>query len=270
MYQGWLLLTVAIGIALGTLFAAYPLWDVQVADWFYDHQAHEFPLATNYEWNIVRRFANWITYILLLPPLLALLRKLIFPSLPMLIAPSIVIYLLGSFLIGPGVISNLLLKENWGRPRPNKIEQFAGTFPFQPWWRPSHDCKRNCSFVSGETSAAFWTVAPASLAPPEVRPVALGTAVLFGAAVGALRVAFGRHFVTDAVFAGVFTILVVMALHKFCLSPLKRNDARLERGIERFSVILQKGFRALVAETMRALGNRNLLSNVDQESGPSK
>jgi hypothetical protein len=63
MYRGWLLSALGIGVALGALFAAYPLWDVQVADWFYDHQAHEFPLATNYEWNMVRRFANWITYI---------------------------------------------------------------------------------------------------------------------------------------------------------------------------------------------------------------
>jgi lipid A 4'-phosphatase len=39
------------------------------------------------------------------------MRKLVFPSAPMLIAPSIVVYLIGSFLLGPGVTSNLLLKE---------------------------------------------------------------------------------------------------------------------------------------------------------------
>jgi hypothetical protein len=67
--------------------------------------------------------------------------------------------------VGPGLTANLVLKENWGRPRPNSVEQFAGNAPFQPWWRPSQSCQRNCSFVSGEASQAFWTVAPASLAP---------------------------------------------------------------------------------------------------------
>jgi lipid A 4'-phosphatase len=109
----------------------------------------------------------------------------------MSIAPAVVIYLLGSFLIGPGLISNLLLKDDWGRPRPNSIAQFSGTAPFEPWWRPSEACKRNCSFVSGEASDAFWTVAPASLAPPELRPIALASAVFFGAAVGGMRVVSG-------------------------------------------------------------------------------
>jgi len=80
------------------------------------------------------------------PALFALLRKLVFPEQKMLIAPSVVLYLLGSFLLAPGVTSNLLLKENWGRPRPIGVQQFAGTADFQPWWRPGGACKRNCSF----------------------------------------------------------------------------------------------------------------------------
>ena len=248
MSRGWILSSIALGIVLGALFAAFPLWDVQISDWFYDHQAHRFPLATNYDWNIVRRCANLVPYILLLPPLFVLLRKLIFPSWPMLMAPTVVIYLLGSFLIGPGLISNLLLKDEWGRPRPNSIQQFAGTVPFEPWWRPSEACRRNCSFVSGEASNAFWTIAPASLAPPELRPIALASAVFFGAAVGGMRVVFGRHFVTDVGFAGVLTIFVVMALHKLLLDPVRRNDAMLERAMERFS----RGFGALLVGMARA------------------
>jgi lipid A 4'-phosphatase len=168
-------------------------------------------------------------------------------------APSIVLYLLGSFLVGPGVTSNPLLKENWGRPRPNGIQQFAGAATFQPWWRPSGMCKRNCSFVSGEASQAFWTMAPASLAPPQVRPFALGGAVVFGTAVGSLRVVFGRHFVTDVVLAGLITLLVVVALHRLLLAPLRRNDPRLERGIERVSVALHRLIGAALGATGQAL-----------------
>jgi hypothetical protein len=54
--------------------------------------------------------------------------------------------------------------------------------------------------------------------------------------------------VTDVGFAGVLTIFAVMALHKLLLDPVRRNDAMLERGIERFS----RGFGALLVGTARA------------------
>lgn len=255
MSRGWLLSSIALGLALGILFAAYPLWDLQVAEWFFDHRAAKFPLSINYEWNIVRRFANWVPFLLMLPAILALLRKLVFPSRPMAVAPSVVLFLIGSFVIGPGLTSNLLLKENWGRPRPNSVQQFAGTATFQPWWRPSGACTRNCSFVSGEASQAFWAVAPASLAPPQWRPAALGAAVIFGASVGTLRVVFGRHFMSDIVFSGVLTIVIVMLLYRLLIDPVRRNDARLERGIERVSVGLHWGTGALLAGAGAALAS---------------
>jgi lipid A 4'-phosphatase len=245
--RGWFIASLAIGAVVGILFAAYPDLDLQVAGWFFDPQVHKFPLSITYDWNLVRRIANWIPFLLLAPAAFALLYKLIFPAKPMLMAPSVVIFLIGSFLIGPGLIANAVLKENWGRPRPNKVIQFAGTKTFEPWWRPSTQCPRNCSFVSGEASQAYWVVAPATLAPPQLRPVALGAAVVFGTSVSAMRVIFGRHFVTDVVFAGVFTIATIMALYLLLLDPVRRNDARVERAIERTSVALHRGIGALLA-----------------------
>jgi membrane-associated phospholipid phosphatase len=126
------------------------------------------------------------------------------------------------------------------------VQQFAGAETFQPWWHPSSACKRNCSFVSGEASQAYWTVAPASLAPPQLQPFALGGAVVFGTTVGAMRVVFGRHFVTDIIFAGVITIAVVMALYRLLLDPLRRNDERMERGITRASRGIHRGLGTLL------------------------
>ena len=254
--RGWLLASIASGLAalaLGILFAAYPHLDIQIAAWFFDPDAAKFPMASTYEWNLVRQIANCLSFLLLLPALFALLRKLAFPGTPMLIAPSVAVFLLGSFLLAPGLTSNLVLKENWGRPRPNHVQQFAGAAEFQPWWRPSGACERNCSFVSGEASQAFWMVAPASLTPPQVRPVALGAAVVFGASVGGLRIAFGRHFVTDVLFAGVVTLLIVAMLYRLLLNPVRRNDARLETLIERASIALHRGTGAALARFGTAL-----------------
>jgi len=166
--RGFLLVFIALGGALAVLFAVFPLWDLEVAQFFFDPERARFPLSVTYEWNLVRPAANGCRSSCLRPPF-AVLRKLIFPHQKMPIAPSVVLYLIGSFLIGPGVAANLVLKENWGRPRPNGVQQFAGTADFQPWWRPSDASKRNCCFVSGEASEAFWTVAPATLAPPRRR-----------------------------------------------------------------------------------------------------
>ena len=229
------------------MFAAYPLIDVEVARLFFDDQKAKFPLSVTYEWNLVRQIANWIPFLLLIPALFALLLKIVFPGSRMLVAPSVAVFLIGSFIVGPGLTSNLLLKENWGRPRPNHVQQFAGTADFQPWWQPGGGCTRNCSFVSGEASQAFWAVAPASLTPPPIRPVAMGAAVVFGASVGAMRVIFGRHFVSDIIFAGIVTIAIVMALYRFLLDPIRRNDARLEKAIERTSIALHKGTAAVFA-----------------------
>jgi lipid A 4'-phosphatase len=245
--RNWLLASVAVGVLVGVLFAAFPFWDLEIAGLFFDPTAAKFPLSIDYSANIIRRIANWIPFLLLAPAVFVLLRKLALPSSKMLMAPSVVVFLVGSFLLGPGLTSNLLLKENWGRPRPNFVQQFAGSETFQPWWHPSSACKRNCSFVSGEASQAFWTVAPASLAPPQIRPFALGGAVLFGTAVGAMRVVFGRHFVTDIAFAGVITVAIVMALYRLLLDPLRRSDERMERAIVLASRALYRGLAAGLA-----------------------
>ena len=97
--------------------------------------------------------------------------------------------------------------------------------------------------------------APASLTPPQMRPLALGSAVVFGTAVGTLRVVFGRHFVTDILFAGMITILIVVALYRLLIHPARRNDAMIERGLERFSVMLHRGTGALLAGAGAALAH---------------
>jgi len=244
--RGWLLSTIAVGVVLGLVFAVFPVFDLDIAGWFFNAEAGKFTAAFSPALIVMRHALNWIPWLLVIPPVIALVIKLIFPASRMLIAPSIVIYLIGSFILGPGLLSNLILKENWGRPRPNQVEQFGGSADFQPWWRSSSECPRNCSFVSGEASQAFWLVAPASLAPPQVRPVALGAAVVYGATVGGLRMVFGRHFFTDIVFSGVFTIAIVGFLYWLLIDPVRRSDARLEAAITRVSLALHRGIGALL------------------------
>jgi lipid A 4'-phosphatase len=131
-------------------------------------------------------------------------------------------WLVLSMALGPGLLVDGL-KEVSHRPRPIHLEDFGGTDEFRPFYRFDGACPRNCSFPSGEASAAFWTLVPASLAPPALRPVALAAAALFGLATGGLRMAFGGHFLSDVLFAAILTLAVALLLRR--IRPL-RDDGR--------------------------------------------
>lgn len=272
----WLLAASGAGLVFGAVFAAYPFIDIEVARWFFDPETARFPAAHSYQWLQIRQFLNVIPFLLLLPAVFALLRKIVIPTSSMLIAPSVVLFLIGTVLAGPALTTNLVLKDNWGRPRPNHVQHFAGAADFQPWWRPGGDCPKNCSFVSGEASQAFWLIAPATLAPPQIRPIAMGAAFTYGTIVGTLRVVFGRHFLSDVVFAAVLTIAIVMGFYWLLLNPARRNDALLEKAIERAAIKLHKFGGVLIStigkmlthvgRTLQSSGRRLQKQNVADQA----
>jgi len=124
-----------------------------------------------------------------------------------------------SLALGPGLLVNFGLKDHWHRPRPVQVREFGGPLDFRPWYETDGACVKNCSFVSGETSGAFWLAAPASLAPPPLRLPAMAAALGVGALTGGLRVAFGGHFLSDALFAGLLTLILVALLRRFIIRP---------------------------------------------------
>lgn len=134
-----------------------------------------------------------------------------------------IVWLLLSMVLGPGLLVEEL-KDISHRPRPAHMRAFGGAEDFRPFYRFDGACPRNCSFPSGEASAAFWTLAPANLAPPALRPAALGVALVFALAVGGLRMAFGGHFLSDVVFAGILTIGVVAGMGRAVLPRAARTD----------------------------------------------
>ncbi len=133
------------------------------------------------------------------------------------------VFLALSLALGPGLLVNVILKDHWHRPRPVQVQEFGGSLEFRAWNRLDGACAKNCSFVSGETSGAFWLVAPASLAPPPLRLPAMAAALAIGALTGGLRVAFGGHFLSDALMAGLLTVLLIALLRRFILGAAKQG-----------------------------------------------
>src|SRR5262249_59663963 len=76
------------------------------------------------------------------------------PTLRKIDGPRLLLTLL-TFLAGPGLIENSTLKQYWGRARPIEIRQFGGDAQFSRAGVPATQCRRNCSFPSGDAAAAF-------------------------------------------------------------------------------------------------------------------
>ncbi|WP_295556230.1 phosphatase PAP2 family protein [uncultured Hyphomicrobium sp.] len=123
------------------------------------------------------------------------------------------LFMIAVLVVGPGVVANLVLKENSGRARPRDVIEFGGTKAFTPPLVPSGECQRNCSFVSGEASSMFAAFFALALLLPRYRIGMLATAIAMGTLAGLVRILQGAHFLSDVVFAGIFMALTVSLLH---------------------------------------------------------
>lgn len=237
MSRTGLLIALGIAVVTGLLFGIYPELDLQVARYFYGFSDG----TNNFAWRIypplmiARDVGLWISTLLVVSVLAALVWKLILPRRKLLMSGRAILFLVATMALGPGLLVNVVLKDHWGRSRPIDVKQFNGPENFVPWWSTRGDCPNNCSFVSGDVSGAFWTIAPAVLTPPPLRAAAVGAALALGTGMAVMRVMAGGHFVSDVIFAGVFTFLIIWLMHGLIYRwPRTRlTDEGAERAIER-------------------------------------
>lgn len=121
--------------------------------------------------------------------------------------------------VGPGLVANLMLKDNWGRARPKHLVEFGGSKTFSPPLLLSRQCPRNCSFVSGEASAIYIPFYAAAALMPQSAVALVATGTVMGLAAGAVRIAQGGHFLSDVIFAGVFMGLTVLLVRRLMFGP---------------------------------------------------
>lgn len=131
--------------------------------------------------------------------------------------------------LGLGVLVHAALKENWGRPRPHQVQDFAGTQAFVPALRPWGACSRNCSFVSGHAATGFALLAMGMFGSRARRRLWFAAAMLAGLAIGAGRVVQGGHFVSDVLFAGVLMWLTAILTREAWLRIVSARRARAAR-----------------------------------------
>ena len=235
MNRTGLVIALAVAAVVGLVFGIWPDLDLKLAALFYDPARHGFWRSYDPTYLRLRDASTWLVALVAAPAVVALLLKLLRPRRPLVVPGRAIVLMLLTLALAPGVLANLLLKEHWDRPRPIDVAEFGGAEHFRPWWDPRGDCPKNCSFIAGEPSGAFWTLSAAAVVPPPWRAFAYGAALAFGAAVGVLRMAAGAHFFSDVVFAGVFTFLLIWLTHGWLYRwPRTRiTDEAVERVLER-------------------------------------
>src|SRR3972149_9317319 len=166
MNRTGLLIALAIATVTGLTFGLYPELDLRVARVFYEYldaNNNAFAWRLSPPLMLARDIGLWVPTVLIVPFLIALTIKLIWPRRKLLVSGRAILFLTATLALGPGLLVNVLLKDHWGRRRPIDVAQFGGAEHFVPWWDPRGDCPKNCAFVSGDVSGAFWTMAPAVL-----------------------------------------------------------------------------------------------------------
>jgi lipid A 4'-phosphatase len=244
MNRTGLLIALGVGIVAGLILGLAPNIDLALSRRFFDADAKAFLLARDDTALAIRSGLVYVITAIAAPAFIALAVKLVLPRRPMLIPARAVVFLIATLALAPGLVTNVILKDNWGRPRPYSVQQFAGPETFVPGWDPRGGCDKNCSFVAGEGAGAFWTLAPAAVAPPAWRAIAYAAALTFGTGVSVFRVAFGAHFLSDVIFAGVFTFLLIWLVHGLIYrwAATRLTDAQVERAIAR---IVLPGYEAI-------------------------
>lgn len=249
MNRTGLIIALVIAAVNGLVFGLFPGLELRVAQHFHDvvdAGGNVFAWRVYPPLMLARDIGLWVSTVIIVPVIIVLAIKFILPARKMLIPGRAVIFLVATLAIGPGLLVNVILKDHWGRSRPIDITQLGGTERYVRWFDPTGDCPNNCSFVSGDVSGAFWTLAPAALVPLPYRAAAYGAALALGTTMAVFRIMAGAHFVSDAVFAGVFTYLVIWLAYALIYRwPRTRlSDARIEHAIERLAM---PGYLALVS-----------------------
>jgi membrane-associated PAP2 superfamily phosphatase len=236
MNRTGLVVALVIGAVVGVVFGLWPEPDIAISRLFFNESYRVFPIQYSIVARHLRDIFTYAIALIAAPAFIAIALKLILPRRRMLIAARAALFLVVTLALAPGLMANVILKDNWSRPRPPTVIEFHGPEKFVAWWDPRGTCDKNCSFVAGEGAGGFWTIAPAALAPPAWRAAAYAAALLFGAAAGLLRLIGGAHFFSDVVFSGVLTFLIVWAVHGLIYRWRTRlTDEQVERAIERIA-----------------------------------
>lgn len=125
-----------------------------------------------------------------------------------------------TLIIGAGLLTNVLLKGYWGRPRPKQIVEFGGNHLYRPFWQPNFDTKYDAqkSFPSGHVAMGFYFLSLCLVGKRTKNPSLLVAGIILTIGLGGslmlVRVAQGGHFFSDVIASPVLMWLVALGIDR--------------------------------------------------------
>lgn len=203
-------------LALGTVVSWVTPIDQDVARWFFDAKLMTWPSGDLALFKWANRYGQIVGWVPALIAILSLGASFWNSRLLRFRKPALFLILL--LALGPGLFVNVVLKDHWGRPRPNQTEEFGGRFHYQPAWFKSPAGDKRTSFPSGHASMGFFFVAPYFILLARRRRAAhwaLASGIVFGVFVGLARIAKGAHWSSDVLWSFGVVYLVAYALARW-------------------------------------------------------
>lgn len=207
--------SVLTGLLGMVVFVIHPALDFTLTNHLRDDGG--FILRESDFWSFIRRAVMWgygLAYVLMI---IGLIRTLAERQPVWNMYPAQWLYMIICSLIGPLLVTNLILKTYIGRPRPRSVTEYGGDLDFTPVFHLGGKCADNCSFVSGEVSSMVMLFACAMFASRQWRTLFAILLVPAWAFSSWLRVGAGGHFPSDAFFAGIFMLIIAAVLYKLII-----------------------------------------------------
>jgi lipid A 4'-phosphatase len=218
-----------IGLAILVLLVLVPAIDFYVSRLFYDP-------AIGFVWrnqpvpeflhNAIQIAARVIGAVTLLAFLYTAGRS-VWAKLPVTLlrlGPRSWAFLFLGLVLGPGLVANVVLKDNWSRARPIQVQEFGGHQHYSPPLVISDQCEKNCSFVAGDAAMGFYLQIVAYVVALRFSGPLFAAGMAAGLSAGLLRIGMGAHFFSDVIYAGVFMTLTIAGLHAAMFGPAQTLD----------------------------------------------
>jgi lipid A 4'-phosphatase len=133
-------------------------------------------------------------------------------------------------VIGAGLLVNAVLKQYWGRPRPDQTIEFGGKWEYRPIFSPGTP-GQGASFPCGHCTMGFVFLAMIGFRRQN-KALAVGgvvVGIVLGVLLSAARIVQGAHFLSDTIWAlGIITM--TLAVLDAYLAPADGQDHRIVEG----------------------------------------
>jgi len=208
------------------IFLIFPNLDIYISEFFFVEEKF-----ISEKYTLIKVLRTFLKNLMIIFPILAIFflifirinkNKLIFLK-KKIKHRRYILFLLGLILgpiVGSGIIANLYFKDNWGRARPVHIEEFNGDKIYTPPFFKSDQCEKNCSWIGGETSAAFSFIVGFIILKNPYLLIKIN--IIFGLMVTFCRMAMGGHFFSDNLFAAIFMIYLALVYRKIAIYLIKK------------------------------------------------